>query len=38
MCEGLLQFRSVSVCVLEGLRGEINRLGPLSCFHEVLLI
>ncbi len=28
----------VHVCVLEGLSGEINRLGPLSCFHEVLLI
>ncbi len=27
-----------TVCVSEGLSGEINRLGPLSCFHEVLLI
>lgn len=25
-------------CVLEGLSAEINRLGPLSCFYEVLLI
>jgi len=28
----------VCVCVLEGLSSEINRPGPLSCFHKVLLI